>query len=542
MPSDLNPILAAAERLKANSVEIQQAVQGTYSARGAMANANADLQLDAGIQDQIIAGASDQAALAVQRAKVKVGNAFGVNANDQGEVISETAEIIHASHREMRAAMDAISNKSSVDFFSDPITYIDNLFTINSDIARYNKAKRANDEATVYMTRINQLGDATARTQDQFKESITQAAVAANAKKISDLAAVQANNERIKAQAYNAESINFAFNMDKERLNTDFQALNAKNQQEQLGLALANYQLHSQEFTWRKEQHEGETATDEYLTDRMQKGLQVLYGETAPNIMADKKAGKVWVTLLKSNTPAGKEAVAAYMAGQSGVVAGTPSGAIDLIKDKVPVTLTPAQQSVKLHLQQTLETAGGSQEYAIAVQSKDKSQAQAIIDKVSKTRIDGMLKEIKPGDSGNIFNIGSLQTLLNAPAVRGDPITTKVLAPAVAAGFNLSDPSQVFATVVDGVKTGKININDAAMGLATVYQVGVKTNLAAKNLSKFGIVPGNELLNSYNARVQTDASAILGGSEIVNMTDPMSVMRAINKNLAYRAMSPLDLR
>ena len=64
-----------------------------------------------------------------------------------------------------------------------------------------------------------------------------------------------------------------------------------------------------------------------------------------------------------------------------------------------------------------------------------------------------------------------------------------------------------------------------------MYQKGVETNLASRNLPKFGIVP-TESMRTYNTKIQTNPGALIGGTEIVNLTDTNAVKRSLMKTLA----------
>jgi hypothetical protein len=263
----------------------------------------------------------------------------------------------------------------------------------------------------------------------------------------------------------------------------------------------------------------------------MQKGFEVMYGKDAPNLVASPKLARQYLMLLKSNTPAGKEATDAYMAGQSGVLGGSPAQVTEALKFGIRFQFTPVQEPIRT----LFDTA--TQEIATGVANGTIQKAGAVDAYNARVRakVDGMLKDIEPGAS-NLFNIGAVKDLVLMPGVADTTLAQKVLTPATVAGAKLDDPKQVFSTTMAAVGAGTIKIEEAVEGINALYRKGVETNLAARNLTKFGIVP-TENMRSYNTKIQTNPSAIFGGTEIINLTDPNSVKRAILKNLSSQRIA-----
>lgn len=537
-----NPILAAAQ-----SAQTQMANAGTEIAEARQSQAelsteSANLQVDIGLNNQIIEGAKNQAALATQNARLKAGAIFGADLNQQGEQISKATAIWQSAYERQLASAQAIEEKDKVAFTDNPLQYIVNQFTINQDIEAHNAALKVKNVAKEHIEEINALSNATAVNQSNFSQSITQASVDAASKNTLNTALIQANQAKIASLGYNVEGLKDAVNMSKEALGVMFNVQSMQNQQAQLKLAMDNYALHKEEFKWKQDEHAAQEATDEYLVGRIQKGLESMYGDKAPNLQANPKLAKQYLTLMKSNTPAGKEAVDAYMAGgASGVLGGNSGQVIDMMKSGINLQFTPAQEPIKQLLSASHSEFVGSINAGVTAKPSNAAEFNRAVSSVVENKVNAMLKNVKPGDGDNIFNIGAVDQLLKMPGVADTALTQKVLGPAATAGVKFDDPKQVYATVTAALEKKQISINEAVEGITALYQKGVKTNLETRQLTKFGIpLPTNM---PYNTGVVVDPYSLLGGTEVVNLTDKNQVTRALMKTTSslFSKINPLEM-
>jgi hypothetical protein len=270
----------------------------------------------------------------------------------------------------------------------------------------------------------------------------------------------------------------------------------------------------------------------------MQKGFEVLYGKNAPDLSAGGgKLAKQYLTLLKSNTPAGKEAAEAYLAGQSGVIAGTPANMIEILKTPMGggIDFTPQQVPIKKMFDQAITEITSM---PVQTAPKTKQEAEALLNAAVGNKVNEMLKKIEPGSS-NLFNIGAIPAIIQMPGVKESALVQKVLAPAVTSGVTLDNPKQVYAATMVAVKNGTIKLEDAVDGYTTLYQKGVETNLATRNLPKFGIVP-TENMRTYRTEIDVappSAGNMFGSSAVIDNTNKNDVKRAMSKSLAMEAVS-----
>lgn len=510
-------------------------IQNNRTAQQALQDNSASLQLDIGAQDNIIAGVQNQGALSAQNARLKAGAIFGADLNQQGEQITAATDIWKAAYQKKMDSLNAISAKDSVGFMDNPLGFILNQFSVNDDIRTHNSALEVEQAAKQHIDEINQMSDATARNQKNFEINITQASIDAAAKKTTDAAQILANKAETDGLNYNVDSLQTAINASKEKTALKFQVLGAQNAQAQLKIAMDTYALHKEEFSWKQEEKANKDLGDTDLINRMQAGLKVLYGDKAPDLTASKATAQRYLALLKSNSPAGKEASDAYMAGQTGIIGGNPAQVIDSINSGVAVQFTPVQEPIKKLFDVAVQqVSAGVQSGAVT-----KGNYQASLNAAVTGQVNQYLKDIEPGSGNNPFNIGAVSSLVQMPGVATTPLAQKVLAPMVTAGAKLDDPKQVYSTALAGVQAGKISVEDAVDGIVSLYQKGVDTNLAARNLTKFGIVPTDNM-HTYNTRVETDPRALFGGTEIVDLTNRNSVQRAVLKTMSKQVGGSIE--
>lgn len=496
-----------------------------------------NLQLDIGAANATIERAKQLASLAEQNARQKAGAITGADLNQQTEVLTNATALFHKSYQDQLAARQAIQEKDSVQFLDNPLQFIVNQFTVNDDIDRYNKALADKQTAQLYINQVNAMGDAMAKTQANFKQSLTQATIDAEVDKATKLAQVEANKTKIQGIEYNIAALKEAIDMDSKKLGILFNVDQASRAQQQLKLAMDSFALHQQEFEWKKEAVADQKAVDEMDIQRIQDGLIQMYGTKAPNILASPKLAKQYLALMRTKGPAGLEAQTAYMAGQTGIIGGNAAQVIDMVNKGVGIQFKPEQEPLKQVFNDAVNEAR-----AQAAMIKNDADRQDFINKSVDKKIRDMLREVKPGDGNNLFQIGATSDLAALPGVRDSALVKNVLGPEMQAGAKLDDPGQVFESTLKAVQTGKIKLQQAVDDLATMYAKGVETNLATRNLTKFGVVidPSSgdgsgkaDLFRSYNVRIKTNVLSPFGG-EIVNVANRDELLRAANKALASR--------
>ena len=221
------------------------------------------------------------------------------------------------------------------------------------------------------------------------------------------------------------------------------------------------------------------------------------------------------------------------------IIGASPAQAASTLQS-VPVQLNPTQGVIKDLIasssQQVSSAIRGeatgivSKEPALkGINPKDPIAIANALNAVAQQNLNAYARDIKPGDSSNPYQIASINSLvLNSPTVAELPLVQKVFVPLIKNGVSLTDPKQIMTYVGNAVSDGTIT-HAQALELSTIYHVGVKTNLAMRNLPGFGLVPSL----SYNAKVDTNPAG-WNTSETVDLTRPDSISRALLKVQSYK--------
>ena len=523
----LNPILAAARNIQSQITSSAADLGAVRNQQADLSGAIADAQLATGASNALIATTEGQADLQAQLARQKIGVASGVDVTQPGEVITSLFQQKADLFQKKQAASQKLQENDSISFMDNPLGYIISRFEHNHLADEYNSAERDAADVDNQITSLNAMANNVSITQNQFKTSVTQATIEAKADSAMRAAQVLADQAKIQGLGYNAERIKDTLALSNMALDNQFKVLSAENAQAQLKLAMDNFALHKQQVDWELEKKEVEKAGDQYFAERMQKGAQVLYGAKAPDFTVPATA-RQYLALFKAGGDVGKEARDMFMAGQSGVIGGSPAQVLDLMKTGANIQFTPAQTEIR----NVMEAAMQDVSTQLANKTIDKNQTVETYNQQVRNRIGAMTKEIDPASPKNLFNIPAIPDILqHSPAVASTPLAQKVLIPAASSGIKLDDPNQVFSSAMQGVLDGKVKFSEAVEGLTAVYQRGVKLNLDTKELPKFGIALGPEdgKFFSYNTRVKLTGT--FGGSQVIDLTNKEAVTRAASKFL-----------
>lgn len=516
---------------------------------------SAKLYKSLGANSIIIDGAKQNADLATQNARVKGANALGTNLKEQGEVLTGLSADILSLMGQKRALAKVIADKQSVGFFDDPLQHIINQFTLNDDIDKHNAVNEQLASETDQVEKLNALTQSTNVTQNQLNEPITAAAIAASANNTAATAALNANKSTLDALKYNAQGITAALGANKEALASQFQIVTAQNQQQQIQISLDHLDLARQQFDFAKQEKKiadearaKNTSADDYLLSKVNDGLSRMGMATIPK--TSPKAGNI-LSLIRAGSPAAglyAEALQvsndSELAGGATILAPSPSRAAELFKALPNIKISPAQIPVKDIIDGAASQVMGAVT-AGTLNGKDKAATDAAMKAAATGILSGYAKKITPGDQSNPFQIPSLGALINAaPELQTLPLVAKVVAPILASGADLSDPNKVYGAALAAVQKGTITVPEAIEGMAYMYQRGVKVNLEARQFQSLGLnlapkKPGDPSMMTFNSPINVNTGNQLGfgGKTIIDMTDMVSISRALNKTLASEAFS-----
>lgn len=500
--------------------------------------------------DVVVQTAKSAADYETQLSRVKAANLAGANLKNSNEVITGLSAAAQDAYNRKDAALKEIQKKRDVGLFDNPLKFIVNSITVNDDIAKHNIADFQLEAAQTRIAAVNAQAQTTIQTQNAISEPLTALSMQASARTAAVAATVAARQADIAGLNYNVKGIEFAMGAAKETLALEFQAQGARNAATSLALQQENAAQSRIEFSYRQKEYQ-ERAADKVAQEDMGRSVVDTVNLGRKALLQDKytplddMSGKMVISALKSKGVLSEEYKVYYEAGtrsklEGKVMLGSTPAAAAAVLQSIPVQLNSTQGPIKQLLGQAWQdTDNGLKELAstgkstnpvfAGVNPKDKSSTTKAYNDRAQQLLDSYAAKINPDDGSNPYQIASVNQLAaNSATVRDLAVVRKVLAPIMKAGTQLTDAKQVMSLVSDALSAGKITQKEA-LEIPTIYHVGVLANNAMRNFEGFGLRSSNK----YNAVVEINPDAF-SPTAIVNMTDPISYGRALNKIQAGR--------
>lgn len=532
---DLNTILAQLPGALQQSNVVAQVVQDVGRSNANLEDENASIYGLIGNNESIIAGAKGASDLRIQQSRLRAAAINGTDLSSDAEQMSALTQALDVARTQQAAAREAVTKKQSSNLLTNPLQWLTDQLTINTDIAAYNQSEASAELIAKRIAEKNALTQTQIATQNALSTSVTAASLQAEQDKIKQQATIAANKSKIQGAQYNAEGILRALNISRDALGLQFQALTATNAEQNMKISLAHLDIAKKNF---QRLVEDKKVEDSVLLEAINAGMKLRLGPDTPELTEkDSKAALLMARSAKPNQftvdlNTGME----YLATGIKRYAANPSEALNIMTSGVRYNLPPAMEPLK----QILATARDEVVKGTDKMPFDPKDVQGNIAKVNQRANDlltSATREVKPG-TGNPFEIPDIRTLIkHSPAVANSPVVTKVLLPQLQAGVDLSSPDKQFAAIVQAVKEGKLDMKEA-LDATTIYQVGVRTNLEARQMHSLGFTPpGDGSWYKYNVRIQTDPDALFSRTEVVDLTKPDLFSRALMKNLMAQKKS-----
>lgn len=533
-----------------------EAVKNNNAALGASFDTSvARQQLVAG-QTGVIDAVKNQGQLVAQTAVQSYAHNLGVDAD--GTLSAQQAQaqqtFLDASARAADAA-STIAQKRSVSFFDDPLSWLSNKLTINSDIDNFNGAAGEANTAEQFIQESNQLIDARAVALNNIK-TVTSQAAAESATKIAVEQQLQLSDQLQRAGiAANTQGIEAVQNMSwrqiqiqSAKLDADSKLQNAQDAQERLQMARDQFGLEKARLALQQSKEDQKDGADQYLHDQLVKGLKLMY----PNNPAawDIPDGK-YKSMISGKLPLDPTWKRAWDVAQSTDIAGSngsrvlgtsPANTIDILQGK-PTIAPSAQPTVDL-LTRAMATASASPAYKQAIASKDVKAAQDVINSTVDQMMVAQSQHVS--DPTSLYYLPPIDKIAESiPGTQESPFYQIVIAPAAKAGINMSDPGTVAKQAVQAVKDGKISLNEAANNMSAMYGIGQQWNFEAKQIFGLGIaakpsyttpVTGITLSGNYGNLGQVD------WTNEIQVKEMMMRMSAVDKQLTTLPMLSARVR
>lgn len=500
----------------------------------ALAEEVAKNQTAIGVNNALAATAKGTSDLNIQNAMLKSAENFGTNLNTATEVLSGLSKQLAQARTTQAAALADVNAKKTVAIQDDPLQWIINQFTVNNDIDKYNAAEKVGDDTAKRITEVNQLTQTTNVTQAQLQTGVTAATIQAAAENAKYLADISASDSQIKALQYNADAIKISLSTSKENLQNIFSLNTAMNSE--ANISIAQQHLALQRERWNKEL-ELKDLDDSLVKKAVEAGGLIRLGTKVEYTPADMK---LVMAQLKSGKP--NQFTLDYTNGLQFLTTGvksyadSPAEALDVLTRGIRINLPGSMEPLKKVLADaaTLAKAGKKADGTPLAQPLDPKDTGGFIRLMNQNANDLLVlagRNIKTG-TDNPFEIPSLKSLVNSSStVANLPIVKKVFGLQIQAGIDFSDPAKMFAATVTALKNNEISYNEA-IELSTIFQVGVKANLESRQLTTLGFQPpGDGSWYSYRTKVQTNPGALFGTGDVVDLTKPDMVGRALMKTM-----------
>lgn len=528
------------------------AVQDAIKQQQEISNNSVTILAQAGADASTVDLATSAAAMDKQARIAKTAAFLGVDvnaANSQYQALSAQAD---AAQKAKDDSLAIIKEKQSVSLLDNPIKYVFNQLTVNSDIAKHNIANAELQSAHDRIIQLNQEAQTTFATEKELAVGTTQASAEASARMAAASAQLKANDARIQGLQYGIAGIEKANSTSKQIYDAMYTGFGARKMEQGMQVQLQQLQMakeaaaeHIREFnindTLRQNaESDRQDAIDALkpIVDSINRG-RVARGDSE----LDNAGAKQIIALMRtsgknslSNTMqfdyANGEAMA-VKGGEQQIIATSPSQFAIATAQNIPIKTTPQQAPVVGLVSQVISEVGSpnsldptsvkfSQEYAAAKASKDPAAMAAIFNARVQHVFDMKAANVNPQDANNPYNVTSINALAEqSPTVAGTAFYSKVLAGRAKNGEQLTDPNKVFNAGLDALNKGTITLPEM-LEMSTIYQVGVNNARAQRNIQGLvGVVPRIGFNTSINGQV-------------IDITHPDAVSRAVIKALNER--------
>lgn len=491
----------------------------------------------AGADDVTVASQKAQGLLAAQNAARSVASSYGGNPDDVSFIMNKLGQQWEQSESDRLAALKVVTDKQSVSFADDPLTWFANKFSINADINKYNDLEEQSNTLYDQLSKINTLNTTTAESMKAIAQTQTAATVAATTDAAAQNATIAASKAQLEGLTYNIKGIQDVTQMGQDQVDNAVKSAQTAIAQGHLAVAQQQIKIMSDEYEQRAALYQQDVkdkqaadATDQLVADTTNRGRAALGLQPLPS-------AKIF-SMFKLGGEAGEALKQQYTAGAMGDAVGKPiiaasagTAARVLATNQSPLAIVnPAVKPVITVLQDAY-TLARNPANAQAMGIKDAATLDNAVSGLVNQKVTAMAADIKANDSSNIYQAPPLTALATLPAVKNNPLYAKVLAPQVKAGMTETDPNKILALTSAAIQNGDISLQDAASGMAGLFSSAVAMNTGTKDYLRFGIAPQA----GYNTTLDGAGSSVFGmfgGAAKIDMTNKAQVTTALMKYMS----------
>ncbi len=488
--------------------------------------------------------------LAAQTAARNIADSLGANPDTQNFKLAMLGQTFWDNFNEANKQADIVAQKRSTGFLDNPLAWIGNQLTIDSDIAKHDAAAMKANTAINAMQQINATVTSAATAQKSISETVTRDSIAQamrSAEITSKLTQMEMEQRNL---SYDLEGIKLLQAGNERMLDRAAKVNQIQVQQQQLAisqghLALAQAEaadrakMRSLELEKLNDEKAGwQEATRAYNVGAGTLGLPpVSEGELKQRIKFGGEAAK---KDFEQNYQIG---ISRAATGQ-GIIAPTPgAAAITIAQKRAP--LNPGMQDTKDFLMSTMQAAvTQAQSLDPTKPLKQEAVAQATTE-LAATRGIAMAKDVSKDPFGkNLYKAPDYKTMLDVPSVGKSVFGQQIVAPQVAGGGSATNPEVLIDAGLVAVASGKLSYKEFVDGFVNYFNEAKNWNNATKNFKAVAM----PLQSTYKTSVYNGTSLPFGRTNIVDLSDRSQVENfllrrraaSINQNGGLESFFPVQ--
>lgn len=464
--------------------------------------------------------------LRAQQAARQVASSLGANPDDvENFKLGMLGQDFWSSYNQARQVQQTIVQKQSVDFLSDPLTWLYNQATVDGDIRQYNALASQANMASDAMATINANVQGTAAAQKAIAETLTADSVQKSLDATALASKIEADKIRQGNLSYNLKALDVVHQTSQEGLARQFQLhgallseANLAINQEQLALQRQAASERAKERSERIAQKEEDIADLQRYTDvvNIARGVQGL-----PNM----SMGEIRQT-AKFGGPAGKAKLEQFYT-DGAVIASTGKKVIGETAGQAAATvainqapMNPAMKPVRDFAVTALTDARSALGNPASKSYNPKAKPEDIMAATTgliKERANAYHSDITKNPSGNPYLAPNLKTLAQIPDVASSKFFQVAVAPLAAGGLVEPEPDKIIASGLAALRAGQINFKDLQIGIAGMYKAAVNSNVASRNFQTLHV----PIQTGYNASVSN--YGMFGSKDRIDLSNPVHV-------------------
>jgi len=183
-----------------------------------LSNAITAATVASGNDDVTIASQKAAGLLQAQQAAQSVASSYGGKPGDISFIMNQLGQQWMDTEAQRLQAEKAVQQKQSVNFLDDPLQWLSNKLTVNTDINNYNNLNTQSEDLYDQLSKINTLNSSTAESMKAIATTQTAATVAATADQAAQNAVIAANKAKLQGIVYNVEGIKDITNLTQEQV------------------------------------------------------------------------------------------------------------------------------------------------------------------------------------------------------------------------------------------------------------------------------------------------------------------------------------